>query len=183
MEYLQAHVRAKESVEDDILKQPGVTGVAVGYKYVGGKRTDEVSIQVFVKEKKKTVPKAQMIPAEINGIPTDVIERKFELHPAMKKVLELEPMADTVTYNPVRGGISIGPCRAVGGFVFAGTLGIPVRDRATGNPLLLSKLSRDVRGQRLVCGRSDDAAEPRGYGILSRWRGRDAVACSADVVG
>src|SRR5262245_13015176 len=138
MEYLQAHVRAKESVEDDILKQPGVTGVAVGYKYVGGKRTDEVSIQVFVKEKKKTVPKAQMIPAEINGIPTDVIERKFELHPAMKKVLELEPMADTVTYNPVKGGISIGPCRAVGGFVFAGTLGIPVRDRATGNPLLLS---------------------------------------------
>jgi hypothetical protein len=138
MEHLQAHIRAKESVEDDILKRPGVTGIGVGTKYVGGKPTGEVSIQVFVKEKKKTVPAGEMIPAQINGIPTDVIQRTYVLHPAMKKVLEVELMADTGTYNPVKGGISIGPCRAIGGFVFAGTLGVPVRDRATGNPLLLS---------------------------------------------
>ena len=138
METLHASIHAKESVEDQILKQPNVTGIAVGYKYVGGKRTDQVAVQVFVKEKKKTVPKGQMIPPEINGVPTDVIERTFELHPAMKKVLELQPMSDTGTYNPVKGGISIGPCRAVGGYVFAGTLGVPVRDRGTGNTLLLS---------------------------------------------
>ena len=96
---LQTSIRAKESVEDDILSRPGVTGVAVGYKYVGGKRTDQISVQVFVEAKKKTVPKAQMIPGDIAGVPTDVIQRTFELHPALKKVLELEPMSDTGTYT------------------------------------------------------------------------------------
>src|SRR5215510_12783618 len=48
MESLRAIVAAKESVEDDLLKQPGVTGVAVGYKYVGGQRTSTVAVQVFV---------------------------------------------------------------------------------------------------------------------------------------
>jgi hypothetical protein len=138
MQSLQTSIRAKESVEDEILKQPGITGVGVGYKYVGGKRTDQISVQVFVKSKKKTVPKGEMIPAAIGGVPTDVIERTFVPHPALKKVLEMEPMADTGTYNPVKGGISIGPCRAVGGYVYAGTLGVPVRDKTTGDPLLLS---------------------------------------------
>lgn len=138
MEPLQAVIHAKESAEDDLLKHPHVTGVAVGYKYVAGKRTDQVSIQVFVKEKKKAVPKGQLIPAEINGIPTDVIQRTFELHPASKKVIDLQPMADTGTYSPVQGGVSIGPCRVVNGSIFAGTLGVPVRDHTTGNPLLLS---------------------------------------------
>jgi hypothetical protein len=129
--------RAKESAEDDLLRRPGVTGVGIGYKYVGGVRTSQTAIQVFVNQK-RDVSGDQTIPREINGVPTDVIQRTFELHPARKNVLELEPMADTGTYNPVKGGISIGPCRAIGGFVFAGTLGVPVRDRATGNPLLLS---------------------------------------------
>ena len=138
MEPLQAVIHAKESAEEELLKHPHVTGVAVGYKYVGGKRTDQVSIQVFVKEKKKAVPKGQMIPSEINGIPTDVIQRTYELHPASKKVIDVSPMADTGTYNPVQGGVSIGPCRVVNGSIFAGTLGVPVRDHTTGNTLLLS---------------------------------------------
>src|SRR5215510_260327 len=138
MEPLHAHIRAKESVEEDILKRSGVTGIGVGTKYVAGKPSGEVAIQVFVKKKKETVPAGERIPPQINGIPTDVIQRTFTLHPAMKKVLDVELMADTGTYNPVKGGISIGPCRAVGGFVFAGTLGVPVRDRASGNTLLLS---------------------------------------------
>lgn len=47
-------------------------------------------------------------------------------------------MADTNQYNPLKGGASIGPCRAVGGFVFAGTLGAIVTDNATGAHMLLS---------------------------------------------
>ncbi len=137
MESLQAHVQAKESVEEDFLKRPGVTGVAVGYKYVKGRRTSQISIQVFVR-KKKDVPKAQMIPADVHGIPTDVIERTFHLHQVAVKVTDLRPMADTGTYNPVKGGVSIGPCRVVGGSVYAGTLGVVVRDRTTNDPLLLS---------------------------------------------
>lgn len=131
-------VAAKESVEEDLLKRPGVTGVAVGYKYVGGKRTEQIAIQVFVKEKKKTVPKVEMIPAEVQGHPTDVIQRTYTLHPVAMKVLDVQIMADTGTYNPVKGGISIGPCRTVGGYVFAGTLGAVMRDNTSGDPLLLS---------------------------------------------
>jgi len=138
MESLHQIVAAKETVEADLLQRPGVTGVAVGYKYVGGQRTDQVAIVVFVKEKKKNVPKAEMIPAKLHGQPTDVIQRTYVPHPAMKAVLDVELMADTGTYNPVKGGISIGPCRAVGGFVYAGTLGAVVKDNTTGDPLLLS---------------------------------------------
>jgi hypothetical protein len=138
MEQYNAHIHAKESIEEELLRRPGVTGVGVGTKYVGGKPTGQVAIQVFVKEKKKNVPAAEMVPAQVNGVPTDVIERTFFPQPAMKRVLDVELQSDTGTYNPVKGGISIGPCRTVGGFVFAGTLGLPVRDHATGNPLLLS---------------------------------------------
>ena len=138
MEISRHLIAAKESVEHDILKRSGVTGVAVGYKYVGGKRTDQVAIQVFVQKKKKEVTKAEAVPKQIEGYPTDVIERVFKPHPVSAKVLDLTPMADTGTYNPVKGGISIGPCRSVGGYVFAGTLGVVVRDNSTGDPLLLS---------------------------------------------
>ena len=137
MESLRPVLTAKESVEDELLKKPGVTGVAVGYKYVGGRKTDTIAVQVFVEEK-RDVPRAERIPPMVNGVPTDVIQRKFELHPATRKVIDVVAMADTGTYNPVKGGISIGPCRAIGGFVFAGTLGAVVRDNASGNPLLLS---------------------------------------------
>src|SRR5690606_4081279 len=53
-------------------------------------------------------------------------------------VAELEVHADTGTYDPLTGGISIGPCRAIGGFVYTGTLGCVVEDSATGDPMLLS---------------------------------------------
>src|ERR1700748_120258 len=34
-------IRAKESVVNDLLKRPGITGVDVGFKYTGGRRTDQ----------------------------------------------------------------------------------------------------------------------------------------------
>lgn len=137
---LQEIVSAKQTVEDHWLRQPGVTAVDVGYKYVGGQRTNEISIRVHVAEKKADVPADQRVPAEISGVPTDVIERTYELHQMSNrmKVDEITPMADTTTYDPIKGGISIGPCRSVGGYVFAGTLGAIVKDNSNGNPLLLS---------------------------------------------
>jgi hypothetical protein len=134
--------RVKENAEQDLLKIPGVTGVDIGFKEVNGQRTSTIAIRVLVEEKKanKDVPARERIPKEINGIPTDVIERKYVLHQLGLRVKEseLRPQADTGTYNPVKGGISIGPCRAVGGFVYVGTLGACVKDNATGDALLLS---------------------------------------------
>ena len=183
MPTLKAFIATKESVEDDLLKRPGVTGVAVGYKYKGGRRTDQVAIQVFV-AKKMDVPDSEAIPKEIGGHPTDVIERVFKPHPVGVRVTDLTPMADTGTYNPVKGGISIGPCRAIGGYVYAGTLGAVVTDNAGGNPLLLSNFhvmcvdnTWSVGDQMVQPSRVDTGACPAGVvGTLLR----SALTASVD---
>ena len=41
----------KEANENALLNKPNVIGVDVGFKYVGGKRTDEIAIRTFVKKK------------------------------------------------------------------------------------------------------------------------------------
>ena len=80
MTSLEEIQRVKEKVEKELLKIPNVTGVDIGYKYVGGKKTDVLAIRIYVEKKKKDVPEKEMIPKKINNIPTDVIERRFVLH-------------------------------------------------------------------------------------------------------
>lgn len=72
--------RIKRAVEGELLGLPGVCGVDVGHKYVNGEKTDVIAIRVYV-EKKEEVPEELAVPKEIQGVPTDVIERKFILHP------------------------------------------------------------------------------------------------------
>lgn len=120
----------KASVEARYLAQPGVTGIDVGYKNVGGRQTDQVAIRIHVASKRKSVPKAQMIPAEIDGAVTDVLERTYELQVAHQDA-GVGLLADTVHYTTLDGGISIGPSRVVGGSIFAGTLGAIVIDNVT----------------------------------------------------
>ena len=71
----------KARVEGDLLKLPGVTGVDIGYKHVGGKPTGELAIRVLVRTKKPAdaVPPSERIPPTLDGVPTDVIERDFTL--------------------------------------------------------------------------------------------------------
>jgi len=140
MKSLPEIISTKSSSTEDLMALPGVNAVDVGYKYVKGKQTDEVCIRVHVDQKKKTVPAKDKIPETINGIKTDVIQRK--IYPLQfglrKKLTEISLQADNTNYATVKGGISIGPDRAIGGYVFAGTLGCIVRDNATNNPMLLS---------------------------------------------
>ena len=140
----------KQAEEAELLKIPGVTGVGIGYKIVKGVKTDELSIRVYVSEKKdaKDVPKNELVPKEIKGVKTDVIQRKFVLHPLRLRLQDLEIKADTGNYDPLKGGISIGPCRSIyltppdvdtpGYYVFVGTLGAIVKDNDTNDPMLLS---------------------------------------------
>jgi hypothetical protein len=127
----------KEVEEADLLQRPGVTGVDVGYKYVNGKKTDEIGIRVFV-ENKTDVQIDEMIPETIDSVKTDVIQQKFILHSLKVRVAKIKPQEDTGNYSPLKGGISIGPCRVIHGHIYAGTLGIIVKDNSTGNPMLLS---------------------------------------------
>jgi hypothetical protein len=75
--------RIKQEAEAGLLGLPGVTGVDIGYRIVGGEKTGELAIRVYVAEKKapEDVPASERIPQAIQDIPTDVIERRFLLHP------------------------------------------------------------------------------------------------------
>ncbi len=68
--------RVREKYEASLMKREGVVGCAVGYKRVGGKKTDELCIVCYVIEKKPEgkLRKQDIIPKRIEGIPTDIIE-------------------------------------------------------------------------------------------------------------
>jgi len=68
--------RVKEMHEAELMKKDGVLGCAVGYKHIGGKKTDELSIVCYVKDKKpeEEIRRQDIIPKKIEGIPTDVVE-------------------------------------------------------------------------------------------------------------
>jgi len=62
--------------EATLLKKANVVGLGVGYKERCGRKTDQLSLVVLVKQK---VPRSQLrpedaIPPEIEGVPTDVQE-------------------------------------------------------------------------------------------------------------
>jgi hypothetical protein len=124
-------IAIKERVEAQFLGRPGVTGVDVGYKEVGGQRTGQVAIRVHVAAKTDDIPDDQRVPGEIEGAVTDVLERRYELHVVSRQVADVSPQADTTHYASLQGGVSMGPSRAINGFIFAGTLGAIVMDNAT----------------------------------------------------
>ena len=121
-------IAIKQRVEAQFLGAPGVTGVDVGYKEVGGQATDQVAIRVHVAAKTDDIPADQRVPAEIDGVTTDVLERRYELQVLTQQVAEVSPQADTTHYATLQGGVSMGPSRVVNGSIFAGTLGAIVID-------------------------------------------------------
>ncbi|GAA1780958.1 trypsin-like serine protease [Agromyces lapidis] len=73
----EAVARSRE-VEDEVLGRPDVLRMGVGYRERGGTTTDEVVIRVYVEKKLPLdeLPEERRIPAEVNGVPTDVIEAR-----------------------------------------------------------------------------------------------------------
>src|SRR3954469_20342711 len=66
----------KDRAAERLLAVPGVTAVGVGGRERAGQPTGELVIKVFVTGKRPAgeVPADQLIPAEIEGVPTDVVE-------------------------------------------------------------------------------------------------------------
>ena len=139
----------KERVEDALIAQPGVVAVDIGHKVSKGVSTGELSIVVYVdrKKPKSALPKDQVIPVEIDGIKTDVKELTIELQPA-RELADSSVFVDATVYPTLTGGISMGPVRSIhldppdvttsGQYVFSGTLGALVRDRASGATMALT---------------------------------------------
>jgi len=111
---------------------PNVVGVGVGHEVVAGKRTDRISVRVYVRRKvpKTELPSEAVLPDSIDGIPVDVIEDEFWIHQQPPVTLEDHRRP----HNFLVGGISIGNF-LVGG---SGTLGVSVFDNRTGQEMLLS---------------------------------------------
>lgn len=139
-----------------------VTAVDIGYRYKDGTRTDELAVRVHVREKlpESVLEDAELLPAEIDGIPVDVIQAVY--HPHGSDAGEDDP-GRRVRVELVRPGVSISHPR-----VTAGTLGAIVYDRRTGRAGLLSNWhvlvgSDDaVPGDPIVQpGRADGGRTPR----------------------
>lgn len=117
--------QAKSLHKAALLARPHVVGLGLGYKTTHGRMTTELSLVVLVRHK---VPAMnlfpdQLIPQEVDGIRTDVLE-----------VGDLRPLLGrTDRWRPAPGGVSIGHYR-----ITAGTLGGIVYDRKTGDRLILS---------------------------------------------
>jgi hypothetical protein len=100
-------------------RRHNIIGVGIGPKIKKGRRTARTSIRFYVEKKvpPKAVPSADMIPAKIRGIPTDVVETG--------RLYAQVPIAQQ-RVRPAMGGGSVGFKAAT--FVMAGTLGCVVTD-------------------------------------------------------
>lgn len=117
--------RIKELHKWAILARRNVVGVGVGYKVKGQATTSELGLVALVRRKvpRARLDPADLIPTSVDGVNTDVVE-----------VGELVPLQNrTGRWRPAPGGVSIGHER-----VTAGTLGCIVRDRTSGQLLVLS---------------------------------------------
>jgi hypothetical protein len=83
---------------------PGVHSVGVGGKLVEGKDTGELAIVVFVEKKKKReeLSEGQLVPSQIEGIKTDVVESP------RVRLLNADPNSISVTITPPAPGTTGG---------------------------------------------------------------------------
>jgi hypothetical protein len=68
--------RVKAEYEEELMRKPGVVGVAIGHKNINGRKTNQLCIVCYVIEKKRKgkLDGSDIIPEEIEGIPVDVVE-------------------------------------------------------------------------------------------------------------
>ncbi|MDZ7270298.1 MAG: S1 family peptidase [candidate division KSB1 bacterium] len=117
--------RVKAKHEKALLRKKNVVGVGIGYKEVGGRKTEQLSLVVLVEKK---LPEAELAPKdlvdkELDGVVTDVKE--------VGKIVAQK--ARTERWRPAPPGVSIGHYA-----ITAGTFGAVVADATTGEKLILS---------------------------------------------
>jgi hypothetical protein len=117
--------QARQLNQQAILSKPNVVGVGTGYKVSRGQVTDELSVVVLVRDKLPPagLTPAAMVPSQVDGVRTDVIQ--------VGDLRALQSRTDR--WRPVPGGVSLGHYQ-----ITAGTFGAVVRDRTTGDRLILS---------------------------------------------
>ena len=122
---------AKKKHATALMKLPNVVGVASGFKYRGGKRTDEECVVVYVSKKvdRALLAFSDTIPGKVDLVQTDVIEvgeirgpRPIPHAVAPGTPLTATPLELTHRERPSRCGNSLGHFK-----ITAGTQGAVVR--------------------------------------------------------
>ncbi len=116
---------AKAANTAALMARPNVVGVGIGRNVKGGVQTDELCLSVLVADKiaiEGLAPEA-LVPSQLGNVPTDVVQ--------IGQIWSTQVPTDK--FRPAPGGVSIGHYQ-----ISAGTLGCVVRDRTTGDRLILS---------------------------------------------
>lgn len=130
MSYVDQVSELKDRVAAELRAIPGVTGVGVGYKYIGGVRTNIVGVTVSVAEKKETkdLPSEEIIPSVIDGVFVDVMPGRW------KSAAAIAGAARIIT-SVVTGTMGVAISKTVGitcwHVVQPGGIGSPVGDAAS----------------------------------------------------
>lgn len=121
----QVVTRVKESKKSNLLAKPNVVGVGVGFVVEGKIQTHEVGIVVLVRKKMPmtALTPQDTLPRSVDNVRVDVIE--------VGEIRALQSRTDRI--RPAPGGVSIGHYK-----ITAGTFGSVVRDKNTGDRLILS---------------------------------------------
>lgn len=117
-------LKVMQKHQDRIFNLPNIVGVGIGCKVQNGivSQTPAIVALVVKKVDKAYLPEASMVPAELDGVVTDV-----------REVGEIKLLGRTDKQRPACPGISIGHYK-----ITAGTFGAMVYDNQTGDPLILS---------------------------------------------
>jgi hypothetical protein len=108
-----------------LMDRPNVVGVGIGWRILGDVQTNELCLSVLVSDKIaiEGLPPEALVPKQLGNVPTDVV------HTGTIRANQVP----TGKFRPAPGGVSIGHYQ-----ISAGTLGCIVRDRTTGDRLILS---------------------------------------------
>jgi len=118
----------KSRAAEWLLRIPGVTGVGLGSKEVDDRPTGELVIKVFVREKRslEEIPAEERIPAEIEGLRTDVVVGGDVIRIVDPPGAIITRGTEDIRYRPLLGG---GHFRRAGA-ERGGTMGCVLRDLA-----------------------------------------------------
>lgn len=120
-------VGIKERAAPALLAVPGVVAVGLGSKEVGGDPTGQLVIKVYVRDKRPAseLTPDELIPREIEGMPTDVVigGDQILVSDPPGAVMRFHQIPDGTRYRPLTGGARIAP----EGSNFQGTMGCLLR--------------------------------------------------------
>jgi len=165
--YLNAFIKHRVK----LLGLKNVVGVGVGYKYVGGDNTGSPAYVVYVEKKVPLadLSRSHIIPRQIDGLDTDVIEI------GVVKMLGVR----TARERPCCPGMSIGHYQST-----AGTFGAVVRDKKTKELMVLSNnhvLANGSSVQEVRAKAGDPILQPGGCDTI--WKRHGVISAHSEEGG